>query len=65
MVAHSPPEEEEQRLLSGVAQVHSRLFEGRVVERVQQQENKDVAAEWHALQRQARERKERIVVVDG
>lgn len=55
-------EEEEKRLLSGIAQVQSRLFEGKVVERAQKA-NKDIAAEWEALQKRARQT--RIVVIDG
>lgn len=55
-------EEEEKRLLSGIAQVQSRLFEGKVVQRVQKA-NKDIAAEWEALQKRARQT--RIVVIDG
>ena len=56
-------EEEEKRLLSGIAQVQSRLFEGKVVNRVQKANNKEIAAEWEALQKRARQT--RIVVVDG
>lgn len=55
-------DEEEQKLLAGVAQVHSRLFEGKVVDRVAQS-NKDIADEWQQLQKRAR--KNRIVMVDG
>lgn len=54
-------EEEERRLLSGVAQVQSRLFEGQVVNR--QQSNKQIAQEWKELQKRARTN--RLVVVDG
>lgn len=54
-------EEEERKLLSGVAQVQSRLFEGRVIQRVR--DNKQVAAEWQELQKRAR--KTRIVTIDG
>lgn len=46
-------EEEEQKLLSGVAQVQSRLFEGRVVGK--HQTNADIAAEWRKLGKRARE----------
>ena len=56
-------EEEEKRLLSGIAQVQSRLFEGKVVTRVKPGTNKDIAAEWDNLQKRARQT--RIVVVDG
>lgn len=56
-------EEEEKRLLSGVAQVHSRLFEGKVVNRVQKKNNRDIAAEWEALQKRARQT--RIIIIDG
>jgi SWI/SNF-related matrix-associated actin-dependent regulator of chromatin subfamily A member 5 len=41
-------EEEEARLLSGIAQVKCRLFEGKVVNRVR--DNKDIAKEWQNLQ---------------
>ncbi|KIJ13016.1 hypothetical protein PAXINDRAFT_163783 [Paxillus involutus ATCC 200175] len=54
-------EEEERRLLSGVAQVHSRLFEGKVVDRPQN--NQQIADEWQELQKRARV--DRLVVVDG
>lgn len=54
-------EEEERRLLSGVAQVHSRLFEGQVVNR--RQNNQEIAQEWKELQKRART--DRLVVVDG
>ena len=56
-------------MLSGVAQVQSRLFEGRLVTRARplensgQNANKEIAAEWNALQKRARQT--RIVVVDG
>ncbi|PFH46225.1 hypothetical protein AMATHDRAFT_70336 [Amanita thiersii Skay4041] len=53
-------EEEEKRLLSGVAQVQSRFFEGRVIQR---QNNADIANEWKDLQKAAKA--ERKVVVDG
>ena len=59
-------EEEERRLLSGVAQVQSRMFEGRVVQRAQmgqKKEMKQIASEWRELQKRARDN--RIVVVDG
>jgi SWI/SNF-related matrix-associated actin-dependent regulator of chromatin subfamily A member 5 len=54
-------EEEERRLLSGVAQVQSRLFEGQVVNR--RQNNQQIAQEWKELQKRARTN--RLVVVDG
>ncbi|KAF8126339.1 P-loop containing nucleoside triphosphate hydrolase protein [Boletus edulis] len=54
-------EEEERQLLSGVAQVHSRLFEGQVVNR--SQNNQQIAQEWKELQKRARTA--RPVVVDG
>ena len=54
-------EEEERQLLSGVAQVQSRLFEGRVVQRAQN--NRDIANEWRDLQKRARV--DRLVEVDG
>ena len=54
-------EEEERRLLSGVAQVQSRLFEGQVVSR--RQNNQQIAQEWKELQK--RGRTNRLVVVDG
>lgn len=54
-------EEEERRLLSGVAQVQSRLFEGQVVHR--RQNNQQIAQEWKELQKRARTN--RLVVVDG
>lgn len=54
-------EEEERRLLSGVAQVQSRLFEGQVVHR--RQNNQQIAQEWKELQKRARV--DRLVMVDG
>jgi SWI/SNF-related matrix-associated actin-dependent regulator of chromatin subfamily A member 5 len=54
-------EEEERRLLSGVAQVQSRLFEGKMVHR--QQSNSETANEWRDLSKRARA--DRTVVVDG
>jgi SWI/SNF-related matrix-associated actin-dependent regulator of chromatin subfamily A member 5 len=53
-------EAEEQALLSGVAQVQSRLFEGKVV---QNKNNKEIADEWKALQKRARV--DRLVMIDG
>lgn len=54
-------EAEERELLSGVAQVQSRLFEGKVV--TQAQNNKEIASEWRELQKRARAH--RLVMVDG
>ncbi|KAF8554251.1 hypothetical protein OG21DRAFT_1497134 [Imleria badia] len=54
-------EEEERRLLSGVAQVQSRLFEGQVVNRPQN--NEQIAQEWKELQKRARN--DRLVMVGG
>lgn len=54
-------EEEERRLLSGVAQVQSRLFEGQVINR--RQNNQQIAQEWKEIQK--RVRSDRLVVVDG
>ncbi|GJE91583.1 hypothetical protein PsYK624_077330 [Phanerochaete sordida] len=57
-------EDEERAMLSGVAQVQSRLFEGKVVKRAKPHaNNKDIAADWEAVQKRARQ--ERIVIVDG
>ncbi|KAH9924947.1 P-loop containing nucleoside triphosphate hydrolase protein [Amylocystis lapponica] len=53
-------EQEERQLLMGIAQVQSRLFEGRVV---QAKQNSEIAKEWRELQKRSREN--RIVVVDG
>jgi SWI/SNF-related matrix-associated actin-dependent regulator of chromatin subfamily A member 5 len=53
-------EAEELKLLSGVAQVQSRLFEGQMV---QPCTNKDIATEWKNLQKRARV--DRTVVIDG
>jgi SWI/SNF-related matrix-associated actin-dependent regulator of chromatin subfamily A member 5 len=55
-------EEEERQLLSGVAQVQCRLFEGNWVER-RNQDNVQIANEWKALQKRARV--DRTIVVDG
>ncbi|KAG6915978.1 hypothetical protein DXG01_009030 [Tephrocybe rancida] len=54
-------EEEERRLLSGVAQVQSRLFEGRVVGK--HQSNADIAEEWRNLGKRTRE--DRTVKIGG
>ncbi|KAI0312359.1 P-loop containing nucleoside triphosphate hydrolase protein [Amylostereum chailletii] len=67
-------EEEERRLMSGVAQVHSRLFEGKIVQRAKENptthsrqwlgvDNKKIAKEWEEVQKRARY--ERLVTVDG
>lgn len=56
-------EEEEKALLSGVAQVRCRLFEGQMVQRSQPTTLKQVADEWRDLQK--RSRTDRTVVVDG
>jgi SWI/SNF-related matrix-associated actin-dependent regulator of chromatin subfamily A member 5 len=53
-------EAEELKLLSGVAQVQSRLFEGQMV---QPCSNTDIATEWKNLQKRARV--DRTVVIDG
>jgi SWI/SNF-related matrix-associated actin-dependent regulator of chromatin subfamily A member 5 len=54
-------EEEERKLLSGIAQVQSRLFEGKLIKR--NQNNHQIAQEWRELQKRARI--DRTVVVDG
>jgi len=54
-------EAEERALLSGVAQVQSRLFEGKVVQK--KNNNKEIADEWKALQKRARV--DRLVMIDG
>ena len=54
-------EEEERQLLQGVAQVQSRLFEGRI-HRIQRK-SANIAEEWNTLSKRARS--DRIVVVDG
>jgi SWI/SNF-related matrix-associated actin-dependent regulator of chromatin subfamily A member 5 len=53
-------EAEERALLSGVALVQSRLFEGKVVEN---KNNKQIADEWQELQKRARA--DRLVIVNG
>lgn len=53
-------DEEERKLLSGVEQVQSRLFEGKVISR---QNNKEIADEWKDLQKRART--DRLVMIDG
>jgi SWI/SNF-related matrix-associated actin-dependent regulator of chromatin subfamily A member 5 len=54
-------DEEERKLLSGIAQVQSRLFEGKLIKR--NQNNHQIAQEWQELQQRARI--DRTVVVDG
>jgi SWI/SNF-related matrix-associated actin-dependent regulator of chromatin subfamily A member 5 len=67
--ARRAAEEEEAALLRGVAQVQSRLFEGRVVATSKgprpgdKKIIKEIAAEWDSLQKRAREN--RLVTVDG
>ncbi|KDQ15288.1 hypothetical protein BOTBODRAFT_187400 [Botryobasidium botryosum FD-172 SS1] len=53
-------EEEQARLLSGVAQVRSRLFEGKVVNRAS---NEEIKQEWEEMQKRAWV--DRTVMVDG
>jgi SWI/SNF-related matrix-associated actin-dependent regulator of chromatin subfamily A member 5 len=55
-------EAEEKKLLSGIAQVHSRLFEGRIVNEAKMS-NKDIAKEWLEVQMKARN--DQIVSMDG
>ena len=54
-------EEEEMRLLKGIALVQSRLFEGKVVQKGSG--NKDIARAWEDVQKRARV--DRLVMVDG
>lgn len=54
-------EEEEMRLLSGIALVQSRLFEGKFVQRGTG--NKDIARAWEDVQTRAKV--DRLVIVDG
>ncbi|KAG5635038.1 hypothetical protein H0H81_012634 [Sphagnurus paluster] len=54
-------EEEERRLLSGVAQVQSRLFEGKVISKPQT--NAQIAQEWREMEKRARV--DRTVMIDG
>lgn len=54
-------EEEELKLLKGIALVQSRLFEGKVVQKGSG--NKDIARAWEDVQKRARV--DRLVVVDG
>ncbi|KAK7014441.1 hypothetical protein VNI00_019360 [Paramarasmius palmivorus] len=56
-------EEEEKRLLSGIAQVRCRLFEGKMVEHGKGvKKNKDIADEWVNLQKRQRNGKETVVI---
>ena len=54
-------EEEEIKLLKGIALVQSRLFEGKVVQKACG--NKDIARAWEDVQKRARV--DRLVMVDG
>lgn len=54
-------EEEEMRLLKGIALVQSRLFEGKVVQKGSG--NKDIARAWEDVQQRAKV--DRLVIVDG
>lgn len=54
-------EEEEMRLLKGIALVQSRLFEGKVVQN--RSGNKEIARAWEDVQKRARV--DRLVMVDG
>ena len=54
-------EEEEMRLLKGIALVQSRLFEGKVVQKGSG--NKEIARAWEDVQKRARV--DRLVMVDG
>ena len=54
-------EEEEMRLLKGIALVQSRLFEGKVIQKGS--ENKDIARAWEDAEKRARV--DRLVMVDG
>ena len=54
-------EEEEMRLLKGIALVQSRLFEGKVIQKGSG--NKDIARAWEDVQKKAKV--DRLVVVDG
>ncbi|KAI3603961.1 nucleosome remodeling complex atpase subunit [Moniliophthora roreri] len=56
-------EEEERRLLSGIAQVRCRLFEGQMVEHgKEQKKNRDIADEWVNLQKRRRSGKETVEI---
>jgi len=54
-------EEEEMRLLKGIALVQSRLFEGKVIQKGSG--NKDIARAWEDVQKRAKV--DRLVMVDG
>ena len=54
-------EEEEMKLLKGIALVQSRLFEGKVIQKGSG--NKDIARAWEDVQKRARV--DRLVMVDG
>ncbi|KAF9531634.1 P-loop containing nucleoside triphosphate hydrolase protein [Crepidotus variabilis] len=54
-------EEEQRQLLAGIAHVHSRLFEGRLVQ-MGNQKNKEIADEWRNLQKRARKGKETVFI---
>jgi hypothetical protein len=54
-------EEEEMRLLKGIALVQSRVFEGKVVQKGSG--NKDIARAWEDVQKRAKV--DRLVMVDG
>ncbi|KAI0032183.1 P-loop containing nucleoside triphosphate hydrolase protein, partial [Vararia minispora EC-137] len=64
-------DEEELKLMSNIAQVHSRLFEGRIIARAEdgqgkralEDDNRRIAGEWEAVQKRART--ERLIKVDG
>ncbi|TFK50621.1 hypothetical protein OE88DRAFT_1661143 [Heliocybe sulcata] len=56
-------DEEEKALLTGIAQVQSRLFEGQYVPRAKPADNKQIAQEWHDLQKRARP--DNIVTIGG
>jgi SWI/SNF-related matrix-associated actin-dependent regulator of chromatin subfamily A member 5 len=57
-------EEEEKKLLSGIAMVRSRLFEGKIIRQAHRKDsNKDIAKDWQEAQKRARV--DRLVYVDG
>ena len=56
-------EAEQRKLLSGVAQVRSRLFEGKLVKRGDNSSTRNIAKEWKEMQKRARV--DRTVMVDG
>ncbi|KAJ3928587.1 MAG: SNF2 family N-terminal domain-containing protein [Lentinula lateritia] len=55
-------EDEEQRLLSGAAQVRCHLFEGQMLERGTSSSNKQIADEWTNLQKRASKSRETVVL---